>query len=384
MKVLMISLDKNLLGVKGALGNAAERHRKYGEKIESLDIIVLNKERKEPKKISSKVRVYPTNSWSRFLYIFDSYRIGKKIFQKRKYDLVVCQDPFLTGLAGWLLKRKTKTKLIIHFHGDFLDNVFWKKENWLNPVLLLIVDFLIKKADVWRVVSKSLKKKLQKKGVSSENIFVIPTPVDLKEFEKKYSFQKIEELRNKVKAKQIILFVGRLVKAKNLFLLIEVFRDILKEYKETVLFIVGEGKEREKLQKKIEKYNLKKNVFLWGGVDHDLLGNFYATASFLVLPSTNESFGKVILEAAIFKKPAIVSATAGGKELVLDKVTGLVVPVNDKKSLKEGILFLLKNKDKAKLMGESAYWHIKKKFDEEENIEKIIKMWETAVQGAEN
>ena len=94
MKVLMISIDKGLVGGK-ELGDVVERHRKYGEHVEVLDIIVLSKKGFTERQISKKVKAIPTNSSSKFGYFFDALRIAKKKFQivKSNFEMI----PVLRG-----------------------------------------------------------------------------------------------------------------------------------------------------------------------------------------------------------------------------------------------------------------------------------------------
>ena len=76
MKVLIISLDKNLLGMDESFGDAEERHRLYGQKVSSIDIIVLNKNISKKHRISDNVIAYPTNSSSLFYFFWDAYKKG--------------------------------------------------------------------------------------------------------------------------------------------------------------------------------------------------------------------------------------------------------------------------------------------------------------------
>ena len=101
----MISLDKGLLG-KGQLGDVVERHKKYGEFVEKLDIIVFSKKGFAKYQISDNVTAYPTNSCCKLKYAGDARKIGKKLFGENKYNLIVTQEPFLTGLVGTRLKKQ--------------------------------------------------------------------------------------------------------------------------------------------------------------------------------------------------------------------------------------------------------------------------------------
>jgi len=146
MHILMLSIDKGLLG-KNQLGDVISRHKKYGKFCERLDIIVFNKKESKINKISDKVSVYPTNSKSKLLYYFNGLKLAKNLFNLNSYDLIVCQEPFLTGLIGYKLKKKFQTKLLVHFHGDY--NLPFKK--------------VIHSADGIRVMSTGQKNKLIQK-----------------------------------------------------------------------------------------------------------------------------------------------------------------------------------------------------------------------------
>src|SRR3989344_2806876 len=118
MRVLMISIDRSLLG-KNQLGDAVERHKQYGQRVERLDIIVFSKKGSAEYKIFDTVVSYPTNSRSKLSYYVDALKLGRKLFDQHHYDLVITQDPFLTGMVGATLKKLLNVKLLVHFHGDF-------------------------------------------------------------------------------------------------------------------------------------------------------------------------------------------------------------------------------------------------------------------------
>lgn len=381
MRILMFSLDKSLLGLKKE-GDALERHKKYGEFAESLDIIVFNKGKAGLNKISENVVAYPTNSLFKLNHIFRAYQIGEEICRQKKIDLIDCQDPFFTGLIGYLLKKKFKIPLEIHCHGDFFKNPYWLKESFLNYFYLLLGKFLIKKADAVRVVSAGIKDKLIGLGVAENKIRVIPTPVNLEKFER-IDLKKIEKIKNQYQNKKIILFVGTLNKVKNLPLLINALNiikqkdnnSILRKGEGFICLIIGQGREEEEIKSRIKIYKLEENVKLLGGIEHSQLVNYYRACDFLVLPSLSESFGKVILEAAAAGKPAIATDTTGASELIINGETGFLTPINNQEKLAEKIYFLLNEENLAEQLGEKAKKRAKEKFEQKESIEKIINFW---------
>ena len=215
MKVLMISTDKSLVGGK-ALGDVIERHKKYGEYIEALDIIVLSKKGYREKQISEKVRAIPTCSFGKIGYFFDALRLAKQLFSKTQYDLIVTQDPNFIGLIGAMLKKNFHSKLLVHFHGDFRLNILSR--------------YTVTIADGVRVMSQGQKQKLLKAGIAESKIRVISTPVDIGRFANFETNANAEQknllmaLQKKSQGKKIILSVGRPDSIKDFETLYEAIR----------------------------------------------------------------------------------------------------------------------------------------------------------------
>jgi glycosyltransferase involved in cell wall biosynthesis len=72
------------------------------------------------------------------------------------------------------------------------------------------------------------------------------------------------------------------------------------------------------------------------------------------MPSLWEGLPLTLLEAMSLAKPAVATPAAGIKDVIRDGKTGFLVPFKDSDSLGEKIIFLLKNPDVAKAMGEKA------------------------------
>ena len=120
-----------------------------------------------------------------------------------------------------------------------------------------------------------------------------------------------------LKGFKVVLFVGRLVKCKNLEILLKSFDNIKGNVK---LVIVGDGVERESLQKQTKN----SNVIFTGRLEGASLYSFYNIADIFVLPSTVEPFGAVTNEALIGGAYSIVSYLAGSSCLIRTGQNGYV------------------------------------------------------------
>lgn len=376
MRVLMISIDKGLLG-KGQLGDVVERHRKYGEFVERLDILVFCKSgfSEKENKISDKVTAYPTNSKNKLKYFFDGLKLGRELFKNKKYDLIVTQEPFLTGLVGYLLKKKFGSKLLIHFHGDFWQNPNWLKEHWLNYIFLLISKFTAPRADAIRVMSQGQKEKLGKAGIDEKKIRVISTPVNLE----KYNHPNLEQVKKfKEHGLPIILHVSRYDKVKDFETLLKVLEIVYQQKKPKIHFWqVGAGLNLKELRERFPDIPLSFSgsaaFRMDPQVEPNSLINIYHSADVVVLSSKSESFGKVLVEANACGKPVVSTATTGAKEIIQDGHNGFLVPIGDAEALADKILYLLDHPQEAEEMGERGRKLVYEKFGD--NTEKIINFW---------
>ena len=132
-----------------------------------------------------------------------------------------------------------------------------------------------------------------------------------------------------------VLGIGRLVPQKGFDILIDAFAQSPPETHD--LLLAGEGRERDALQAQIEKYNLQSRIFLMGRADRPKAVAFFKGCDFFVLPSRQEPFGIVNLEAMAAGKAIIASRIGGVPEIVQDEENGLLVPAEDAAALAQAL-----------------------------------------------
>lgn len=153
------------------------------------------------------------------------------------------------------------------------------------------------------------------------------------------------------------LYVGRLSEEKNLFLLLEVFKE-LPQYN---LSIAGGGILLEEL-KRVASDNVK----FVGHISNEEIDKLYLSSDALILPSIKEPWGLVIEEALFYGLPVIVSSNVGcSQDLVLDKINGLIFDSASKQDLKQAVIELVNNYDSLKTGAEK--FDLKKKDEEQIN-----------------
>lgn len=157
------------------------------------------------------------------------------------------------------------------------------------------------------------------------------------------------------------LFVGRLVDSKNPEMLLDVSREILKVVPDFRLDIYGDGELRASLSKRIQDEGLSSNVALCGYTDDR---SVYSDYDILMLTSSFEGFGMVIVEAAAFGVPCVsTNWGAASREIIQDGVTGFVA--DDKVEFISRCLDLLLDSSKREQMGNAAREDYQKRFSPE-------------------
>ena len=126
--------------------------------------------------------------------------------------------------------------------------------------------------------------------------------------------------------KKIFLYVGRLAAEKNLPGMIRAFA--LAEVPDSVLVIVGEGHEKEKLIRTAYDCGVEKRIVFAGKKTGMELLRFYLAADLFLLVSKRETFGAVVNEALALGVPVVLSENTGAKELINQHNGCLVQPEN--------------------------------------------------------
>src|SRR3989344_1600217 len=270
LSVLMISTDPGFFTEEGT-GDVIYRHVRYAERVKSLDVIVLGVH-SGTKRFGDRLTVHGTGTGG-IGAIFKARQIARTLLRSGTFRLIVTQDPHATGLVGVYLKKKFHLPLIVHLHGDFLDNDYWRRERVSHRFKALVQKRIIRSADMIRVVSDGIRRKLLSAGISDDRIAVIGTPINDELFTTLSDDQKmlVEKLRYKYQDRFVLMFCGRLVPAKNLLFLLTVIDILRKRHRNILLLLVGEGGMHQALERTVKDRYLETHVVLLGDLPHEKL-----------------------------------------------------------------------------------------------------------------
>jgi len=157
-----------------------------------------------------------------------------------------------------------------------------------------------------------------------------------------------------------IIYVGRLIECKGVQFLLECFAQLANDNINNRLFLVGDGEYEGKTRELVSLLNIEDSVVFLGFRENPR--PFIKQADLLVLPSKEEGFGRVLLEAMDVGTPVIGTRVGGIPEIVEHGVNGLLVNYGDVKSLNDSILKILKDGPFRDKLIRGGYETIRNKF----------------------
>ena len=129
----------------------------------------------------------------------------------------------------------------------------------------------------------------------------------------------------------LLLHVGRLSIEKNVRFLLKAFSIALNSNNNLMLLIVGDGPEREKLQKLASGLGVENKILFVGAVPHEHIGNYYQAADCFVFSSTTDTQAFVISESLIFGVPPIAIDAPGPNDFIVNGINGILTPADEGK-----------------------------------------------------
>ena len=150
-----------------------------------------------------------------------------------------------------------------------------------------------------------------------------------------------------------IIIVGRLEILKGQFYVIEALPQILKQFPNCKLTLVGNGSYEAKLKKLVDKLNLADKVLFLGFQKdpYELIAN----ADIILIPSLAEAFGLVFLEAMAIGTPIIAFDVPAGNEILVNYKTGVLVTVGDVEAIAAKCISLFSNLEERKKLAFNAH-----------------------------
>jgi glycosyltransferase involved in cell wall biosynthesis len=267
---------------------------------------------------------------SKIKYIFTLLRILRK---DSKFDLIVCGHINLLPLA-YLAGAWLKKPVILFIYGI---------DVW-QPTKSSIINALVKKITFCVSISEITKIKFIKwAGLNQEKVLLLPNAIHLSNYGKGDKDIKLLK-RYGLKDKKVVMTLGRMSeneRYKGFDEIIEIVPELIQKVPNIVYLIVGDGTDRQRLERKVKTLGIEKYVIFAGFVTEAEKSDHYRLADAYVMPSYGEGFGFVFLEALACGIPVIASKVDGGREAVRNGKLGVLVDPKNPEELKSEILRIL-------------------------------------------
>ena len=148
----------------------------------------------------------------------------------------------------------------------------------------------------------------------------------------------LEPLPKGSRRKFTVLSIGRFSSQKNYLRLLKTHKRLLDEGYEHDLWVLGDGAERERLQRYVAENGLEDSVWMPGFMENPY--PYIRVADLLVCSSNYEGYSTVLTEGVILGKPIVTTDVSGARELLGDSEYGLIV-ANEDEAFYRGVLRML-------------------------------------------
>jgi glycosyltransferase involved in cell wall biosynthesis len=287
-------------------------------------------------------------------------------------DLLYSIQDHTSLIAVWAVRlAPVKVPLVISSH-TMISASLAGEPSFRNWLIKILSRFFFPYADAAICVSRAVAEDLIKTSkMPPQKTHVVYNPVVYPGLEQE-ARQSISHPWFQSDNPPLILAVGRLAVAKDYPTLLRAFSLVCRKRKAHLL-ILGEGRERPRLEALVRKLGLIDNVQMPGFVRNPYA--YMAHARLLVLSSRWEGFGNVLVEALACGTPVVSTDCGGGiREVLADGRFGMLVPVGDAEALAEAILETLQTPPDRAMLRQRA-----QDFTVEKSVKEYLRVFQSCL-----
>jgi glycosyltransferase involved in cell wall biosynthesis len=295
------------------------------------------------------------------------------IYRKIKPDIVHLNSSKIGGLGAFTARCARIRKIIFTAHGwpykekrGLISILLIKFFSWLT-VLLSHKTIVVSKDDLGRSPKLFVKKKIKLiyNGISEIN------------------FKNRNAARNLLKRKMRGIIPNRAVwlgtiselhRNKGLKNAVRAVSEIMRGGKNIFFIIIGEGEERQLLERFITECGIENRTALVGQIDNAAI--LLPAFDIFIIPSVKEGLPYTLLEAGLAGLPTVATAAGGAPEVIDDMESGILVRPQSAKELEEALIYLLENNEKKVSVGAALKEKIKRDFTIEKMIDETVTIYE--------
>ena len=300
-------------------------------------------------------------------------------------DVIHSQTEFAIGSFARLFAKQYGIPVVHTYHTMYEDYVHYITKGHFNRSSKKIVEYVTKfycdrTISELIVPTKKAYDLFKEKYSVKRKIHIIPTGIETERFYREnIDIKKLNVLKKKYGIKKndfTLIFVGRIAEEKNIPFIIDVMADLIKDYPNLKMLIIGDGPDKEKYINYSKEVSAYDKIIFTGKVDWGDIPIYYSLGSAFISASTSETQGLTIIEAMASSLPALCIDDESFSGTVVDDLNGHLF--KDKKECEKIILDLINDKKKVRYLSDgartSAESHSSKYF-----AERVLDVYKSAI-----
>jgi len=302
------------------------------------------------------------------------------VFLKLSLNLIKGEKVIIHGyghgadkLVVYLLHKIFRVKYIVKiptsFNEEFL-KVF--RDRLKDHVFFRYQDKILRNASAVVVQDVETASRLRELGYDNSRIRIIRNGVQVPRLSEKRNYERLHG------QSPVLLFVGRIVEEKGIFVLLDAFKEIRQSLRSSILWVVGDGSDLKRCKTYSEKIDLR-NVVFWGRQTD--VTQFYLEADIFVFPSFREGLPNVILEAMSYQMPIVTTNVGIIPQVIRNKKEGLLINPRDKKALVHAVKELVESPALGESLAQGARRKVEQDLSIKKNCEQYLRLYSEILDG---
>lgn len=286
-----------------------------------------------------------------------------KIFKQGRYNMIFVRGEIFNGLLALYIKRRYNVPFVFEIVNPPEQNwetrkIYFSKHKYIlyffSKIEAYLTKYILFRADLILPTTQWMLEDLVKRGIERSKMMPFPNGIRIEGF----LSGKEEEIRNKYELEDsnVIIYVGTMEKERHLDVLIQAFLKVKENRQNVKLLMLGDGRDKSNLEKLAKNLGIKEDVIFTGQVYFQEVPNFIAAADIGVSPIPPRDFFKLSSPIKMFEymamgKPVVANEEIPEQKEVIEECCGGILVKFEAESFARGIIELLNNSEKAKVMG---------------------------------
>ena len=289
-----------------------------------------------------------------------------QIYQTFRFDILHVHGAVPDGHGVSLINRKYSLPIVLNIHGRDINKVVR-----MSPLHRQLVGRVLARVDTVITVSNKLKNRIQELFPHVEAPVVIHDGIDTTIFSPHIA----KESAPRSNREPYLLTVGNLLIHKNHRAVISAVARLRETYPRIILKIAGAGPEEKNLRALCQSMGVSDIVEFLGVCSRERVRELMSECDIFVMPSWDEGFGIVYIEAMSQGKPVIASQGEGIADVITEGKTGFLVDPHDVDELTERIRQLADDKELAQRVGKAAQELVLREFTWQKNVDRLMEVY---------